>query len=103
MDRRTTISTAAGITLTAAALAAAIGVSLGIMSDKSSAEGPGTFQPTAELLASTKTGMTTSTVASTSSTTVTPEVESVGVDGNGNKIVDANESHEKPEGHDADD
>lgn len=78
MDRRTTISTAAGITLTAAALVAAVGVSLGIMSDKSSAEGPGTFQPTAAVISTTDAAVPALDPSATSTTSTPTTAKSTG-------------------------
>ena len=75
MARPTIIRTAVGLLLSAT-LIAAIAVSVGIMSDPTSAEGPGTFQPTAALLVSTTTASTASTVESTSPTTVAPAADS---------------------------
>ncbi len=48
MERRTTIGVAAGMTLTIAAIAVAVGLNVAIMSDRSATTGPGTFEPVAE-------------------------------------------------------
>lgn len=47
MERRTTIAVAGGITLTVAAAVAAVGLNLGLMSNRTPTTGPGTFEPIA--------------------------------------------------------
>ena len=72
MTRRATVGVAAGITLCLAAIAATIIVNLGIMSAKAPTSGPGTFQPTAALIATPTTTSSEATTSTTPSATSPP-------------------------------
>ncbi len=91
MQRRTSLAIAAGITIALAALAAAIAVNVGLLSDRSSADGPGTFQPTSALEAiSTSNGEGTvpSTPAPTVSTSPSVDGSSTGDGLDGSRYED---------------
>ncbi len=76
MTRRATIGVAATVTVTAAGIAAAILLSLGIMSSGATTSGPGSFEPTAVHLAPRSTlpanGSSGSSGVDTDSSTTAP-------------------------------
>lgn len=77
MQRRTNLAIAGGITLALAALAAAIAVNVGLLSNRSAADGPGTFQPTSAL-ESISTSSDEGTVPSAPTPTVAPSASDDG-------------------------
>ena len=100
MQRRTNLAIAGGITIALAAVAAAIAVNVGLLADPSSADGPGTFQPTSALESiSTSTGEGTlpSTAPTTPAPAVTPSPSDAGA-----RIDDVLDDHGRYEDDDHD-